>query len=199
MIDGRRSTLSAVAGEGRCGVQAAHAHACGTSTITFAWPRPPVATSTRANYQWACSARDQPKLNGCSTVVRSLRPRRAYCRVCETTHVLLPAWSVPRRRDGAEVIGAALLDKDPRKRPRGVGRKQLARNTPPSATGTSTGSPCNDISLMPPRSLGKIERRQPSSASRLVDVVPLWQVAVPRVTRRGLRARGRGPTSRRNR
>jgi hypothetical protein len=25
--------------------------------------------------------------------------------------VLLPAWSVPRRRDGGEVIGAALLDK----------------------------------------------------------------------------------------
>jgi hypothetical protein len=43
--------------------------------------------------------------------VRSLRPRRAYCRACETTHVLLPAWSVPRRRDGAEVIGSALLDK----------------------------------------------------------------------------------------
>ena len=43
--------------------------------------------------------------------VRSLRPRRAYCRSCETTHVLLPAFAVPRRRDGAEVIGAALLDK----------------------------------------------------------------------------------------
>jgi hypothetical protein len=41
--------------------------------------------------------------------VRSLRPRRAYCHGCETTHVLLPAFSVPRRRDGAEVIGAALL------------------------------------------------------------------------------------------
>jgi hypothetical protein len=43
--------------------------------------------------------------------VRSLRPRRAYCRACETTHVLLPAWSVPRRRDGGEVIGSALLAK----------------------------------------------------------------------------------------
>jgi hypothetical protein len=43
--------------------------------------------------------------------VRSLRPRRAYCQVCETTHVLLPAWSVPRRRDSAEVIGQALLAK----------------------------------------------------------------------------------------
>jgi Domain of unknown function (DUF6431) len=43
--------------------------------------------------------------------VRSLRPRRAYCRSCEATHVLLPAFAVPRRRDGAEVIGSALLDK----------------------------------------------------------------------------------------
>ena len=40
--------------------------------------------------------------------VRSVRPRRAYCQGCGTTHVLSPAWSVPRRRDGAEVIGEAL-------------------------------------------------------------------------------------------
>jgi hypothetical protein len=37
--------------------------------------------------------------------------------LCETTHVLLPAWSVPRRRDGAEVIGAALLHKAREERP----------------------------------------------------------------------------------
>ena len=43
--------------------------------------------------------------------VRLVRPRRACCHRCETTHVLLPAFSVPRRRDGAEVIGAALLAK----------------------------------------------------------------------------------------
>jgi hypothetical protein len=42
---------------------------------------------------------------------RSLRPRRAYCRRCEQTHVLLPTWAVARRRDGAEVIGRALLAK----------------------------------------------------------------------------------------
>jgi transposase-like protein len=40
--------------------------------------------------------------------VRSLRPRRALCAECDTTHVLCPAWSVPRRRDSAEVIGEAL-------------------------------------------------------------------------------------------
>jgi len=40
--------------------------------------------------------------------VRLLRPRRALCVECGTTHVLCPAWSVPRRRDSAEVIGEAL-------------------------------------------------------------------------------------------
>lgn len=43
--------------------------------------------------------------------VRSFRPRRSYCHACQTTHVIVPAWSVPRRRDCAEVIGAALLAK----------------------------------------------------------------------------------------
>ncbi len=42
---------------------------------------------------------------------RLLRPRRAYCKRCARTHVLLPACCVPRRRDGAEVIGCALLAK----------------------------------------------------------------------------------------
>lgn len=39
---------------------------------------------------------------------RSIRPRRALCCGCGVTHVLCPSWSVPRRRDGAEVIGEAL-------------------------------------------------------------------------------------------
>jgi hypothetical protein len=40
--------------------------------------------------------------------VRSARPRRACCGGCGATHVLCPAWTVPRRRDGTEVIGEAL-------------------------------------------------------------------------------------------
>lgn len=39
----------------------------------------------------------------------TIRPRRACCHACEQTQVILPAVSVPRRRDGAEVIGEALL------------------------------------------------------------------------------------------
>jgi hypothetical protein len=40
-----------------------------------------------------------------------LRPRRARCRGCGSTHVLLPAFALLRRADLAEVIGAALAAK----------------------------------------------------------------------------------------
>lgn len=52
---------------------------------------------------------------------RRVRPRRACCRACESTHVLLPCFCVARRRDGAEVIGAALLAKA-----RGAGHRTIA-------------------------------------------------------------------------
>ncbi len=54
--------------------------------------------------------------------VRSLRPRRAVCGGCGVTHVLAPAWTVPRRRDGAEVIGQALALAS-----LGVGHRVIAR------------------------------------------------------------------------
>ncbi|WP_219420251.1 DUF6431 domain-containing protein [Pseudonocardia nigra] len=38
----------------------------------------------------------------------TLRPRRARCPACRTTHVLLPALIAPRRADTTAVIGAAL-------------------------------------------------------------------------------------------
>ncbi len=37
-----------------------------------------------------------------------VRPRRARCRSCEVTHVLLPALSLVRRADAAEVVGVGL-------------------------------------------------------------------------------------------
>jgi len=40
-----------------------------------------------------------------------LRPRRAICAGCGTTHVLLPDDSIARRRDEVGVIGAALVAK----------------------------------------------------------------------------------------
>lgn len=39
----------------------------------------------------------------------TLRPDRARCRGCAVTQVLLPAWCLPRRGYGVEVVGAALL------------------------------------------------------------------------------------------
>lgn len=53
--------------------------------------------------------------------VRSIRPRRARCELCQTTHVLLAAWAVPRRRDSADVIGEALLCKA-----NGLGHRRIA-------------------------------------------------------------------------
>jgi hypothetical protein len=39
---------------------------------------------------------------------RLLRPRRARCSSCAATHVLVPCWTIPRRRDSSAVIGQAL-------------------------------------------------------------------------------------------
>ncbi len=52
---------------------------------------------------------------------RTLRLRRAACAPCRRTHVLLSAGCVARRRDSAEVIGAALLASA-----QGVGHRQIA-------------------------------------------------------------------------
>jgi hypothetical protein len=38
---------------------------------------------------------------------RRLRPRRGRCRSCGATHILLPAWSAPRRADAVGVIARA--------------------------------------------------------------------------------------------
>lgn len=54
--------------------------------------------------------------------VRCVRPRRALCRRCGATHVVCPAFVVPRRRDGAEVIGEAL-----RQAAVGAGHRTIAR------------------------------------------------------------------------
>lgn len=50
------------------------------------------------------------------------RPRRARCRACATTVVLLANWSLPRRRDTIEVTGAALLA-----HAQGAGHRPIAR------------------------------------------------------------------------
>ncbi len=51
----------------------------------------------------------------------ALRPRRARCRTCHHTHVLLPAVVAPRRADTTAVIGTALQAST-----RGVGYRRIA-------------------------------------------------------------------------
>lgn len=51
-----------------------------------------------------------------------LRPRRAICRACRVTHVLLPDVCLLRRRDEVAVIGAALMAKVA-----GLGHRVIAR------------------------------------------------------------------------
>ena len=51
----------------------------------------------------------------------ALRPRRARCRTCRVTHVLLPAMVTPRRADTSAVIGSALLASA-----RGTGYRRIA-------------------------------------------------------------------------
>ena len=55
------------------------------------------------------------------TSVVALRPRRARCRSCHGTHVLLPAVVAPRRADTTAVIGAALQASA-----RGTGYRRIA-------------------------------------------------------------------------
>ena len=50
----------------------------------------------------------RPRVLRCSVGDRLLRPRRARCRGCAGTHVLLPDVVLLRRRDEVTVIGAAI-------------------------------------------------------------------------------------------
>ena len=58
----------------------------------------------------------------CSAGERLLRPRRARCRGCAGTHVLLPDLVLSRRRDEVVVIGAAIAAKVA-----GEGHRPIAR------------------------------------------------------------------------
>ena len=60
-------------------------------------------------------------VRGLGDAVARWRPRRARCRGCGVTHVLLPAAALSRRADLAEVIGAALAAKAA-----GAGRRRIA-------------------------------------------------------------------------
>jgi hypothetical protein len=61
-------------------------------------------------------------VRGLGGAVVRWRPRRARCRGCGVTHVLLPVSGLARRADLAEVIGAALAAKAA-----GAGHRRIAR------------------------------------------------------------------------
>lgn len=75
----------------------------------------------------ACGSVLRPWGHGVEREVRLLgrgerrRFRRSICRACAATHVLVPEDTLVRRRDGVEVVGAALTAKA-----RGVGRRRIA-------------------------------------------------------------------------
>ena len=75
----------------------------------------------------ACGSALRPWGHGVEREVRLLgrierrRLRRSICRSCDATHMLVPEDTLVRRRDGVEVIGAALTAKA-----RGDGHRRIA-------------------------------------------------------------------------
>lgn len=70
----------------------------------LACPQPGCAGALRI---WSPARTRQVQLLGGTW--RRLRPDRARCRACGVTHVLLPAWCLPRRAYSTDVVGTALL------------------------------------------------------------------------------------------
>jgi len=64
----------------------------------------------------------RPRVLRCRSGDRRLRPRRARCRGCRGTHVLLPDVCLLRRQDEVSVIGAAIVASVA-----GVGYRRIAR------------------------------------------------------------------------
>lgn len=126
-----------------------------------------------------------------------LRPRRARCRSCLVTHVLLPVVVLARRRDAVEVIGAALAAKQA-----GAGHRRIARDLGVPAT-TARGwlrrfaaragflrSQFEAVAHGLDRDLGRIEPRgspsadaleaigvAASAAARRFGLSPVWRFA----------------------
>jgi len=74
---------------------------------------------TRPLHPWGHARTRTVRDHGPTTL--ALRPRRARCRTCRVTHVLLPAAVTPRRADTTAVIGSALLASA-----RGTGYRRIA-------------------------------------------------------------------------
>lgn len=64
----------------------------------------PGCSGSLGPWSWA----REREIRGSAGARRRLRPRRARCRGCGTTHVLLPIWTLVRRRDATQVIVTGL-------------------------------------------------------------------------------------------
>ena len=102
--------------------------------------------------------------------VRPLRPRRAVCHPCAKTHVLLPAWSVRHRRDGTEVIIAALLDAAAGQGHRMIAAR-LAVAAPVAARPRSTSGPSAVLYELEPPEFG-LDPRVAETGSTLCPEAP---------------------------
>lgn len=70
---------------------------------------------------WGWARPRQVRLGIASATAESITPRRGRCTGCGRTHVLVPVSTLGRRADGADVVGAALLD-----RAEGLGYRRIA-------------------------------------------------------------------------
>jgi hypothetical protein len=103
---------------------------------------------TRALQPWGHARARTVRDHGHGTL--ALRPRRARCRTCRVTHVLLPAAVTVRRADTTAVIGSGLLASA-----RGTGTGA----SPPSSTGRCPRCGAGSArSVMPTTSSGYARR-----------------------------------------
>ncbi|MHB8438544.1 MAG: helix-turn-helix domain-containing protein [Acidimicrobiales bacterium] len=97
---------------------------------------------------------------------RMLRPRRARCRTCAATHVLVPICALLRRRDNIEVIGAALVAKHA-----GQGHRRI---------GASTGLPASTVRGWLRRFTKRAEGLRTLATVMALDLDPMHPAIQPR-------------------
>jgi len=121
-----------------------------------------------------CAGRLRPWGHARSRLIRqrdgshvALRPRRAICTRCEKTHVLLPLWSLPRRRDAVETLGDALL-----RAVAGHGHRRIAREL---------GLPPSTVRNWLRRARGRAEwlRQRAVRAGREIDICLPFSAPMP--------------------
>jgi hypothetical protein len=129
---------------------------------------------------WGTARPRTVRIGGSRT--RSVRPRRARCTGCRTTHVLLPDWMLARRADAAPVVWSALAA-----HARGVGYRRIALRL--RLPETTVRGWLRAFRRTAPRLLGALTRGTlpggpagaPAAAAaveRAAGTMPAWRLAV---------------------